>query len=378
VKTRKTILPAILLAILCASIGLTATPPVKADDPPPTLTGPWLIRWKALLDPPDIPMSVLDVEADKLTVDVPYNFMINLYLPQYYESYPYYVGVRFYLNYEGSGDMRVYDVERDGDYLVADGTLTFTSITTYHVSAKVVYYNTQTQAVYQIWTGFTPIEVITHEKPMMSDEEGDGPLDGPWDINFQPVSPNNLVKNTQYFFHVHLYHLAYSEDDLDWGVYYQYDWGDGSPWTLIDVPLDGENDPPVDEKGSHTWTSTGTKTVRARAGWYLKSYPQVCYWSDWDSISVTVGDPIQLTVLARNQYGQTGLVPLYIDGVYVGLTEQTYTVSSGSHQIYVQSPIYGGYHVFYFYYYDGNYNYNNPMTLSITSSKTITAYYYSA
>jgi hypothetical protein len=83
-------------------------------------------------------------------------------------------------------------------------------------------------------------------------------------------------------------------------------------------------------------------------------------------------------VLAQNQYGYSGHVPLYIDGQYVGTTGYTYTVTSGNHQIYVASPLYDGhYHVFQYYYYDGIYNYNNPMTLSVTSAKTVTAYYHS-
>jgi len=85
----------------------------------------------------------------------------------------------------------------------------------------------------------------------------------------------------------------------------------------------------------------------------------------------------KLTVLAYNQYGSPGYVPLYIDDVYVGTTGYTYTVTKGNHKIYVESPLYGGgYHVFYRYYYDGGYNYNNPITsLSVTQDKTVTAYY---
>ena len=60
-----------------------------------------------------------------------------------------------------------------------------------------------------------------------------------------------------------------------------------------------------------------------------------------------------------------------------GTTGYTYTVTKGNHQIGVESPLYGGgYHVFYCYYYDGIYNYSNPMTLSVTEDKTVTACYY--
>ena len=89
--------------------------------------------------------------------------------------------------------------------------------------------------------------------------------------------------------------------------------------------------------------------------------------------------PRELTVLAYNQYSEPGYVPLYIDEQYVGTTGYAYTVTSGNHQIYVESPLYDGYgyHEFQYYYYDGIYNYDNPMTLSVTSDKTVTAYYYS-
>jgi hypothetical protein len=84
-----------------------------------------------------------------------------------------------------------------------------------------------------------------------------------------------------------------------------------------------------------------------------------------------------LTMLAINNYGQPGNVPLYIDGYYVGTTGYTYTVSEGNHQIYVESPIYDGhYHVFACYYYNGIENYSNPMTLSVTEDKTVYACYY--
>jgi hypothetical protein len=96
------------------------------------------------------------------------------------------------------------------------------------------------------------------------------------------------------------------------------------------------------------------------------------------SLPAPPSDDRQLTVLAQNQYGQPGYVPLYIDGQYVGTTGYTYTVTPENHQIYVASPLYGGgYHVFQYYYYDGNYDDDNPTTLSVTSDKTVTAYYYS-
>ena len=86
-----------------------------------------------------------------------------------------------------------------------------------------------------------------------------------------------------------------------------------------------------------------------------------------------------LTVYAYNQYYYPGYVPLYIDGEYVGTTGYSYPVTAGTHTIYVESPLFDGYgwHVFDYYYYDYIYNYNNPVTLSITSDKTVEAWYWS-
>jgi hypothetical protein len=86
----------------------------------------------------------------------------------------------------------------------------------------------------------------------------------------------------------------------------------------------------------------------------------------------------QITVLAVNQYGQPGYVPLSIDGQYVGTTGYTYTVTEGDHQIGVPGVIYYAGHlsVFACYYYDGDYDYDNPMTLSVTEDKTVYAGYW--
>jgi hypothetical protein len=387
-KTKKTILPAILIAILCASIGLTAIPPAKALDNPYIYSHPLLVRWEQLLQIPGVGQSDVEVSPLRLTVNVPYVFKIVAPLAQQYQSY---INIRFYLHSDDyvngyrSGDVPATDVRVSGDYLTAYIPFSFPLVSSYGVSATLVYYDIYTQYVYTIYTAFTPLNVNVHAKPMLSVvSENDNPLYGPYNSNYQPVSPNNLMVGAEYLFHIHLYHLSYSVDDTSRGVFYQYNWGDGSSNTIT-VPNDGYNYPPVDELGRHTWNSAGQYTVSARAGWYLKSDPNPnspnTIWSDWSYLTVNLVNPsqlVQLTVLAYNNYGYPGYVPLYIDGTYVGTTGYTYTVTTGNHQIYVQSPLYGGgYHVFYCYNYDGNYNYNNPMTLSITTDKVVTAYYYS-
>jgi len=81
----------------------------------------------------------------------------------------------------------------------------------------------------------------------------------------------------------------------------------------------------------------------------------------------------QLTVLCYDNYGQSGYVPLYIDGQYVGTTMNTYTVTEGPHTLSV--PYYVGYHYFYGWYYDGEWDYNPTTTVGVYSDKTVTAYY---
>jgi hypothetical protein len=88
-----------------------------------------------------------------------------------------------------------------------------------------------------------------------------------------------------------------------------------------------------------------------------------------------------LTVYAYDQYDDALFLPVYIDGNYVGNTFSSYGVTSGTHEIYVETPFYwymSQNDVQYYYYDDdgGTYNYDNPMSLSITSDMEITAYYY--
>ena len=90
--------------------------------------------------------------------------------------------------------------------------------------------------------------------------------------------------------------------------------------------------------------------------------------------------PHQVTVLATNQYSETGYVPLWIDDQFVGTTEYTYTMPQGYHAFCVASPITDWqtyYHVFNYYGYDSGYSYDNPLTLPVTEDETATAYYYS-
>ncbi len=391
-KKGKMTLSMILVLILCASMELTSIPRATATSGQPDLYGPLLNQWEYLTGSLGIEPANIDVNADKLTINVPYDFFVEA---------PYYSGyyVRFQLNW-GDGTASTltaydsfYSIVEGEDIFNVTATHQWNTVGTKSVVATATYIRSSDNVIATVWSYPTRTMTLNYN-PVLSDDDGNGqPLDGPYlftDGTYLPIAPDALIVDIQYFFHIHLYHLAHSESDFLHGVLYEYSWGDGSSPTRIPVPLDGVPlSPPEAEMASHSWSSTGDHLVQVRAGWYPKDYPsdvnydinEITQWTDINQVTVHINEPsvsCQLTVLAYNQYGLSGYVPLYIDGQNVGTTGYTYTVTGPSHQIYVESPIYqGGYHLFQYYYYDGSYNYNNPMTLSVTSDKTVTAYYYS-
>jgi len=161
---------------------------------------------------------------------------------------------------------------------------------------------------------------------------------------------------------------AYSVDSHGHDIRYVFDWDDDSQDTWTNYSSNGE---PV--YVNHTWTSEGIYDVT------VKAQCDEGTWSSWSSpYTIYIGEFRMLEMLAVNQYGQWGYVPLYIDDEYVGTTGYTYIVTEGNHKIEVESPVYDGrYHVFVCYYYDGGYDYDNPTTLSVTEDKTVIACYYS-
>ncbi len=158
---------------------------------------------------------------------------------------------------------------------------------------------------------------------------------------------------------------ASSTDSYGHNVRYTFDWGDGSPQTVTGWYASGAT-----AYASHSWSSAGQFSVR------VKAQCENGAWSGWSSPhTIVIGNVPVLTVNAFSfQYGELYGVPVWIDGGYVGTTPYSGYVSPGSHQIQVPNDLY--FTVFQYYYYDGIYNYNNPMTLSITSDKAVTAYYY--
>jgi len=343
---------------LCTSIGLTTIPKAKAAREL-TVEGPLVVHWEYLHETLGLSLGLCDVEPFKLTKNIQYDFFARVPWED-----GYYVSFRFYWNDGYQTTINVYQKWASSDYgniMNATGTHHWTSLGNKVVTVRATYIKISDGTTLETLQKSKNIAI--NLKPIMSDEQGDSPLDGPWDMNIQPVNPNYLAKNIPYIFHAHLYHR-----DTTHGVVYQYSWGD-SPYP--------ENNWVSDDGGgeglmTHSWTSAGPKTVGVRAGWYPKSNPFDVTWSDWDYVSVYVGD-YALTVRAISEYGYPTIQPVYIDGVFVGTTEKTYGVSSGNHQIYVEFAY--GYQWFLYYYYGGTYNYNNPMTLSVTSDKTVTAYW---
>jgi len=366
-KAGKRLLLVVLIVVLCASLFPNVVF-AETNHDYGFIEGPYLLRWEQIIaSTPGLKMWNVDVERSKLYVGVPFVFCVAVW-----NYNPSKQGVRAVYISGGYGDILAADVRYDGGWVKAYGSLHWHNAGPYLVSAKVVFYDLATGKTTYVNESYPKMSVTVVSKPMMSDEEGDSPLDGPWMMNDVPVPPSKLAMGVRYKFHCHLYHISYYVDDLRYGVKYQYNFGTG-PTYNITVPLDGKNVPEIDETGYCTWNSTGNFLVKARAGWYVKpNQNNVIAWSDWDSFSVTVSPAKQLTVHARSIYEIPLYVPLSIDGYWWGNTGSTYTVSSGSHQIYVQFP--PGYLKFEYYYYDGIYNYNNPMTLSITSSKTVIAY----
>jgi hypothetical protein len=181
-----------------------------------------------------------------------------------------------------------------------------------------------------------------------------------WPSNPSVGGPTSGVANTLYQF------SAVSTDLNSHNIRYTFDWDDGSSPTVTNWYSSGAT-----VYASHSWSSGRQYNVKVSAE--CSNGGQ----SGETAHAIDIGAVHQLQVLAIDNYGQPGYVPLYIDNQYVGTTGYTYTVTEGNHQIGVASPIYDGhYHVFYCYYDNGNYNYNNPMTLSVTQDKTVTACYY--
>jgi hypothetical protein len=162
---------------------------------------------------------------------------------------------------------------------------------------------------------------------------------------------------------------ASSMDPYGHSIRYTFDWGDNSPQNVTGWYSSG-----AVATMSHSWSSEDVFSVTVRAQCDNGA------WSSWSSpYNVEIGDLPELTVYAYDQYENPLEAPLYIDDEYVGTTGYSYPVLNGDHWIEVADPFvidppYAA--TFDYYYFDGDYNYDNPADLSLTSDKTVIAYYY--
>ncbi len=104
-------------------------------------------------------------------------------------------------------------------------------------------------------------------------------LYGPYDSCWLSISPNDLQKRATYVFGAHTPH-----GEADYGVRYQFDWGDGQRESCdFGWPDPGMPNP------SHSWVSAGEKLVRVRARYYDPDHADNCSkWSAWNIVKVTV------------------------------------------------------------------------------------------
>ena len=165
---------------------------------------------------------------------------------------------------------------------------------------------------------------------------------------------------------------ASSIDSYNHNIQYTFDWGDGSPQTVTGWISDGAT-----AYASHSWSSTGPFSVTVKA--------QCSYgvWSGWsDPFVINIQNPPIYHLVTVLGYDETYGYPLngawvLIDSCWVGYTGGSFWVSEGIHTIQAYRVDYGWYYWDVGYYtYDGIVNWNNPMTVTITEDKTITAHYY--
>jgi hypothetical protein len=241
-----------------------------------------------------------------------------------------------------------------GDYDPAIATHTWTSYGVYDVTVTVVdYYGESVQGV---------IATVVLESPPPPPPPNLPNLAGVYSSSLEYVS--TCYAGYEYFFR------ATSEVPYGDEVWHEFDWGDGT-YTMTSEPTTYES------IASHIWGSQGTYTVRVRA----QNLGYV--WGDWsDPLTFTVDStppppPPEHTLEFHtiDQYNvEASAGYVYIDGMCMGTTEYAYSVTEGTHEVYVDIVPYFG--DFVCYYYDGICDYNHiPIYLTVTADDSVTVYY---
>jgi hypothetical protein len=171
--------------------------------------------------------------------------------------------------------------------------------------------------------------------------------------------PTTGYVNTQYQFN------ASSVASCGNNVRYTFYWGDNTQTTT------GWYSSGQIATATHSWSSENVYQVSVRAecaDGVLSGYST--------AHTMNIGNFPLLTVRAyRTSTGQELYgVPVWLDNNYVGTTPYSTYVTPASHQIYVPTNLY--FTSFRYFYYNGGYNSSDPVSVSITSDKTVIAWYY--
>ena len=143
------------------------------------------------------------------------------------------------------------------------------------------------------------------------------------------------------------YSTSTTDPDGD-NICYQFDWGDGSTTTT------GYYSNGSVVSASHTWSSSGT--------YYVKVCAEDTYgaWSSWSN-PLTVAIHIPILSISASSGGTTNPSP------------GTYSYDYGTSVTVTATP-YSGY-VFSYWSLDGTSSYSNPITVTMNSDHTLTAYF---
>jgi len=203
------------------------------------------------------------IDADKLYPGFPY----------YYHMWTAYPCDSFLVNW---GDSNYYG----GQFY---GTHTNTNPGTYTIQATA-WHNGNAYV--------TQLTVTASNTPKLTPDPNTGRLIyGPYNMYNQLVFPDSLRTGTLYKTGLHIYHPSDSTEDnwngngfdTHYGVRYSVNWGDGTDTDCYDVLRDGAG---TEYVPTHVYSTEGTYTITAMAGWYPINFPNYITWSEPTTLTV--------------------------------------------------------------------------------------------